>query len=66
MRMKNVEPLLETIEDYNGKESKEKRMTIWIVILSGLLMGAIYGIINANSSISDDLGVSYATGIDKH
>ena len=66
MRMKNVEPLLETIEDYNGKESKEKRMTIWIVILSGLLMGAIYGIINANSSVSDDLGVSYATGIDKH
>jgi hypothetical protein len=66
MEMKNVEPLLETIEDYNGKESKEKRMTIWIVILSGLLIGAVYGIINANSSVSDDLGVSHTTGMYKY
>lgn len=66
MEMKNVEPTLETIEDYNGKENKEKRMTIWIVILSGLLIGAIYGIINANSSVSDDLGVSHTTGMSKH
>jgi hypothetical protein len=66
MEMKNVEPTLETIEDYNGKESKEKRMTIWVVILSGLLIGAVYGIINANSSVSDDLGVSHTTGLYKH
>lgn len=64
--MKNVEPTLETIEDYSGNESKEKRMTIWIVILSGLLIGAIYGIINANSGVSDDLGVSHTTGMYKH
>ncbi len=64
--MKNVEPTLETIEDYNGGESREKRMTIWIVILSGLLVGAVYGIINANSSVSDDLGVSHTTGMYKH
>ncbi|TET87081.1 MAG: hypothetical protein E3J96_06220 [Sulfurovum sp.] len=66
MEMKNVEPTLETIEDYSGKESKEKRMTIWIVILSGLLVGAVYGIIKVNSSVSDDLGVSHTTGIYKH
>ena len=66
MEMKNVEPTLEMIEDYNGQESKEKRMTVWIVILSGLLIGAIYTIINANSSVSDDLGVSYTTGIHKY
>ena len=66
MAMKNVEPTLETIEDYSGKESKEKRMTIWIVILSGLLVGAVYGIINANSSVSDDLGVSHTTGMYKY
>ena len=66
MAMKNVEPTLERIEDYSGKESKEKRMTIWIVILSGLLIGAVYGIINANSSVSDDLGVSHTTGMYKH
>ena len=66
MAMKNVEPTLERIEDYSGKESKEKRMTIWIVVLSGLLIGAVYGIINANSSVSDDLGVSHTTGMYKH
>jgi len=66
MAMKNVEPTLETIEDYSGKESQEKRMTVWIVILSGLLIGAVYGIINANSSVSDDLGVSHTTGLYKH
>ena len=66
MKIKNVEPTLETIEDYNGKESKEKKMTVWIVILSGLLIGAMYGIINANSSVSDDLGVSHTTGMYKH
>ncbi len=55
--MQNIEPTLSTIEDYEGKESKEKRMTIWVVILSGLLLGAIYGMIRANSSVSDALPV---------
>ena len=30
-----VEPTLGTIEDYNGQESREKKMTVWIVILTG-------------------------------
>ncbi len=51
----NTEPTLEAIEDYNGNESEEKRKTIWIVILSGLLIGAIYGIISVNSSVSDEI-----------
>ena len=55
MKMKNLEPTLDTIEDYNGQESKEKRMTVWIVILSGLLIGAIYSVISANSSVSDEI-----------
>ena len=53
--MKNTEPTLDTIEDYDGRESKEKRKIIWIVILTGLLIGAIYGIISANSSVSDEI-----------
>jgi len=53
--MNSIEPTLKTIEDYNGNESKDKRKTIWIVILSGLLIGAIYGIISANSSVSDEI-----------
>jgi flagellar basal body-associated protein FliL len=52
--MNNIEPTLEMIEDYDGNESKEKRKTIWIVILSGLFIGAIYGIISVNSSVSDE------------
>ena len=53
--MNNIEPTLEAIEDYNGNESKEKKMTVWIVILSGLLIGAIYSIIAASSSVSDEI-----------
>ena len=53
--MNNTEPRLETIEDYDGNESKEKRKTIWIVILSGLFIGVIYGIISVNSSVSDEI-----------
>jgi len=51
--MKSMEPTLERIEDYDGKESREKRLTIWLVVLSGLLIGAVYGIIQANSSVDD-------------
>ncbi|HHD72525.1 MAG TPA: hypothetical protein ENL02_01200 [Epsilonproteobacteria bacterium] len=53
--MKNIEPTLEGIEDYHGKESSEKRMTVWIVILSGLLIGAIYSILGNHSTVSDEL-----------
>ena len=66
--MKNVEaivePALETIEDYAGKESKEKRMTVWIVILTGLLIGAVYGIVSSNSFVSDALSAD--SGIVKY
>ena len=62
----NSEPSLEQIEDYNGKESNEKRLTVYIVILSGLLIGAIYGIISANTSVSDSLVDKEQTGITKY
>ena len=61
-----VEPTLEDIEDYKGKESTEKRLTVWIVILSGLLITAIYGIIMSNSTVSDSLVTKEATGIIKY
>ncbi|MCW8822340.1 MAG: hypothetical protein OQK45_08925 [Sulfurovum sp.] len=64
--MNQFEPTLENIEDYNGKGSNEKRLTIWIVILSGLLLGAIYGIIGANASVSDTLVTKEQTGILKY
>jgi len=60
-----MEPTLEQLEDYNGQESNEKRLTVYIVILSGLLIGAIYGIIASNTSVSDVLVSSEQTGIVK-
>ncbi len=62
--MKSSEPTLESMEDYSGKESKEKKLTIWVVILAGLLIGAIYGMIQSNSSVSDALSVD--SGIIKY
>ena len=55
--MQSIEPTLEGISDYNGEESNEKRLTIWLVILSGLLIGAIYGIVQANAMVSDEMAV---------
>ncbi len=39
------------LEDYNGKESKEKRLTVYSVILSGLFIGVFYGIIASRASV---------------
>ena len=64
--MQNNEPTLQNIEDYDGKESTEKKLTIWIVILSGLLIGSIYAIIAANTSVSDLLVDRETTGIIKY
>ena len=64
--MNQNEPTLERIEDYNGQESNEKRLTVYIVILSGLLIGAIYGIIASNTSVSDVLVTKDQTGIIKY
>lgn len=60
------EPTLTKLDDYNGTESNEKRLTVWIVILSGLLIGAIYGIIASNSSVPDVLADKKQTGIIKY
>lgn len=64
--MYSMEPRLEAIEDYKTKGSSEKRLTVWIVILSGLLVGALYGIIDANTGVSDTLVTKEQTGIIKY
>lgn len=61
-----MEPRLEAIEDYKTKGSNEKRLTVWIVILSGLLVGAIYGIFISSASVSDTLVTKEQTGIVKY
>ena len=51
------EPTLEHIEDYNAPGGVQKRLTVWIVILSGLLVGALYALAQAHGSVSDMLPV---------
>ena len=61
-----MEPTLEQLEDYHGKESNEKRLTVYIVILSGLLIGAIYGIIASNTTVPDLIVTKNQTDIAKY
>ena len=64
--MSYIEPTLEKLEDYNAKGSTEKRLTVWIVILSGLLIGAIYGIFAVtNATVSDALETNEQIGLFK-
>lgn len=64
--MKHSEPTLEKLEDYKAKGSTEKRLTVWLVILSGLLIGAIYGIFAAtNSTVSDAIETNEQIGVFK-
>jgi len=50
----NDEPSLEKIDDFNGKESKEKRNTVRVVIIGLILFGAIYSFIKYNYNQVDD------------
>lgn len=64
--MLQSEPTLDILEDYKAKGSTEKRLTVWIVILSGLLIGAIYGMVAAsNSTVSDTLETKEQIGVFK-
>ncbi len=48
------EPSLEQIDDYNGKESPEKRRLIYLVVLFILVVGAAYAIVKYNFNTVDD------------
>jgi hypothetical protein len=41
-----MEPTLENIEDYNTLKGQKKKV-VWAVVLSGLILGAVY-VITAN------------------
>ena len=49
-----TEPSLDQIDDYNGKESKEKRNTVNIIIITLIIISAIYVFIKINNSTVDD------------
>ncbi len=55
------EPTLESIEDYSSLKGEKKRV-VWAVIISGLIMGAIYaGAKSYYASVNDEIKVK--TGI---
>lgn len=43
------EPSLNKIDDYNGKESKEKRNTVRLIILFCLAIGAVFAYLKTTS-----------------
>ncbi len=66
MKLDNNEPTLEEIEDYDGNESKEKRRTVWIVVILGIVIALVYGFLNDNIVVSDEVAESNTTGIFKY
>lgn len=60
----NNEPSLDKIDDYNNNESKEKRNTVRLVIISLLAIGLIYGITKYYySDVDDYVGTKEQPGI---
>lgn len=61
----NDEPSLDKIDDFNDKESPEKRNTVRFIIIALLIIGAIFGYMKAtNNEVSDYEGTKDAPGID--
>ncbi|MDD2838798.1 MAG: hypothetical protein AB7U44_01825 [Sulfuricurvum sp.] len=60
--MESNEPTLNGIEDYNTLKGQKKRI-VWAVIISGLIIGAIfiaaksyYGEVNDSLPVNDSIG----------
>lgn len=47
------EPALEKLDDYRGKESPGKRRTIWLVVMSAFVIGAIFASFDMSSPKKD-------------
>ncbi len=60
----NDEPSLDKIDDFNGKESKDKRNTVRLVVIGLLIFGAIYSFFKYNNNQVDDyIGTPEKPGI---
>ena len=44
-----MEPSLEQIDDYNGKESKSKKRTVYLVVGGLIVLGILFDAIISNS-----------------
>ncbi len=59
----NNEPTNDKIEDYNGKESKEKRNIVRLVIIICLVVGAFLAYLKTTSVPDDYIGTPEKPGI---
>jgi len=59
----NNEPSNEKIEDYNGKESKEKRNIVKLVVVFCLVIGAVLAYMKTTSLPNDYIGTEEQPGI---
>jgi len=57
------EPSLEKIEDYDGKESPQKRNTVRAVVIFCLAMGALFAYLKYTSIPDDYIGTKEHPGI---
>lgn len=55
---------MDKIEDYNGNESQEKKNTVRMVILFGLIVGALIVYLKSTSVPDDYVGTTDKPGID--
>lgn len=60
----NDEPSLDKIDDFNGKETKDKRNTVRLVVIGLLIFGAIYSFFKYdNNQVDDYVGTPEKPGI---
>ena len=60
----NEEPSLEKIDDFNDKESPEKRNTVKFIIVILLILGGIFAYFKSeNNSVNDYVGTPEKPGI---
>lgn len=52
------EPSLEKIDDYDGKESKQKRNTVRLVIIFCLVVGGFFAYLKSTSTPNDYVTIS--------
>ncbi|MDZ7819309.1 MAG: hypothetical protein U5K55_12210 [Aliarcobacter sp.] len=57
------EPSLNKIDDYNGKESKQKRNTVRLIVVFCLVVGAVIAYFKTTSVPNDYIGTSEQPGI---
>lgn len=59
----NDEPSLDKIDDYNGKESKQKRNTVRLIVILCLVVGAVFVYLKNTSNVDDYIGTPEQPGI---